>query len=177
MKYIKKINEYNDHPDDHPDDSIFVETLLKLVDKTIFGNMGNIKFHQYMPKCGGNLYRRDDNQDNIFIQINSQHSGVSYIGGNYQDKENNFIKYKYDTTFKKFFKISNNDPIKKQLETYEKQIELFNSLNDIKEKLDKITHYCEVSVDNIAKNYIQISIDIGFSEDMFAGKAMRQINK
>ena len=170
MKYIKKLNEATN-------DGIFTETFMKTIDKLIFDRLGKVTLDKYY---GSVLYKRESDRSALlgvsFIEINNNSSGTSHSSANQQEIDNPDIKYRYVTEFKKQFNIVDKNLVNKQIRIYEKKLELLDILSDIKEKMSKVTHYCNVSVDNGGKNYLSVKITMGFSEDLFMGAAMRKVN-
>ena len=169
MKYIKKLNESSD--------GIFTEAFMKSIDKLIFDRLGKVTLDKYY---GSVLYKRESDRSALlgvsFIEINNSRSGTSHTSANQQEIDNPNIKYRYVTEFKKQFNIVDKNLVNKQIRIYEKKLELLDVVSDINEKLDKVTHYCKLTIGDSGKNYMKISIKMGFSEDLFMGAAMRKVN-
>ena len=167
MKYLKKTYESFLKEKEDPDS--FAKKLVEIVQKSIFDNLGKIHLDDYV---GDHLYKKD--KDGRFTRIKAGWGNTTWA--NEYEKKNTDIEYRYSTTFRKKFSVTDKSPINKQIKTYEKHLALFNSLKEVKEKLDKVTYYCEINVHNVGKTFITIDIKLGFSEEMFMGKAMRKVN-
>tara|TARA_R110000772_G_scaffold20466_1_gene56658 strand:+ start:17544 stop:18059 length:516 start_codon:yes stop_codon:yes gene_type:complete len=169
MRYLRKINEQ--FLKEIPDPNGFAKKLCELVNKSISDSLGKIHLDDY---DGDLLFKRNSKNSHYLNKIGSRSGGTLYT--NKYEKENIEIEYRYSSTFSKKFNIVDKNSINKQLKIYQKHLDIFNKLSEIKEKMKEMTYYCDIKINNIGKTSMEICITMGFSEDLFMGKAMKKVN-